>query len=84
MNYADANTAASRLNSGPSSMLQQASGTLPQPQHSGQVQQTFGHATLEELRAASEKFAAERDWDKFHSPRNLLLAMVGHGIWLCV
>ena len=23
------------------------------------------------------KFAAERDWGQFHSPRNLLLAMVG-------
>ena len=23
------------------------------------------------------KFAAERDWNKYHTPRNLLLALVG-------
>ncbi|CAA7404763.1 unnamed protein product [Spirodela intermedia] len=33
--------------------------------------------TLEELRKRLADFAKERDWDKFHSPRNLLLAMVG-------
>lgn len=37
---------------------------------------TFSHITLEELRATTEKFAAEREWEKFHSPRNLLLALV--------
>ena len=40
------------------------------------MQHTFSHATLEELRAAAEKFAIEREWEKFHSPRNLLLALV--------
>ncbi|MQL94686.1 hypothetical protein Taro_027332, partial [Colocasia esculenta] len=33
--------------------------------------------TLEDLRKKMEDFAKERDWDKFHSPRNLLLALVG-------
>ncbi|CBK21026.2 uncharacterized protein [Blastocystis hominis] len=33
--------------------------------------------TLEELRARIQKFAEERDWDQFHTPRNLLLAMMG-------
>ncbi|CAL5028178.1 unnamed protein product [Urochloa decumbens] len=33
--------------------------------------------TLEELRKRMADFAKERDWDQFHSPRNLLLAMVG-------
>lgn len=33
--------------------------------------------SLEELRAEVAKFAAERDWDQFHSIRNLILAMVG-------
>lgn len=33
--------------------------------------------TLEALRAKLAAFAAERDWDQFHSPRNLLLALVG-------
>lgn len=32
--------------------------------------------TLEELRQAAEQFATERDWEQFHSPRNLLLALV--------
>ena len=76
LGQSDLHAAPARLNSGQASVLQQASGTLPQSQHSGHVQTTFGHATLEELRAASEKFAADRDWDKFHSPRNLLLALV--------
>ncbi|XVF37870.1 hypothetical protein REPUB_Repub20aG0048300 [Reevesia pubescens] len=33
--------------------------------------------TLEELKKKTAEFAKERDWDQFHSPRNLLLAMVG-------
>jgi dCTP diphosphatase len=32
--------------------------------------------TLEELRKRMDDFARERDWEQFHSPRNLLLAMV--------
>lgn len=33
--------------------------------------------SLEEIRQIQSKFASERDWDQYHSPRNLLLAMVG-------
>ncbi|KAF9669488.1 hypothetical protein SADUNF_Sadunf14G0112700 [Salix dunnii] len=33
--------------------------------------------TLEDLTKRLAEFARERDWDQFHSPRNLLLAMVG-------
>ncbi|XWS13305.1 hypothetical protein CRYUN_Cryun36dG0026000 [Craigia yunnanensis] len=33
--------------------------------------------TLEELKKKMAEFARERDWDQFHSPRNLLLALVG-------
>ncbi|XP_030536644.2 dCTP pyrophosphatase 1-like [Rhodamnia argentea] len=33
--------------------------------------------TLEELKKRMAEFASERDWDQFHSPRNLLLALVG-------
>ena len=33
--------------------------------------------SLESLRAEIAKFAAERDWDQFHSIRNLVLAMIG-------
>eukprot|EP00252_Welwitschia_mirabilis_P027975 TRINITY_DN9860_c0_g1_i2.p1 TRINITY_DN9860_c0_g1~~TRINITY_DN9860_c0_g1_i2.p1 ORF type:complete len:137 (-),score=27.52 TRINITY_DN9860_c0_g1_i2:190-600(-) len=32
---------------------------------------------IEDLRLLMADFARERDWDKFHSPRNLLLALVG-------
>jgi NTP pyrophosphatase (non-canonical NTP hydrolase) len=31
--------------------------------------------TLRELRDALRAFAAERDWDQFHSPRNLAAAL---------
>ncbi|XP_052207904.1 uncharacterized protein LOC127811774 [Diospyros lotus] len=33
--------------------------------------------TLNELKTKMADFARERDWDQFHSPRNLLLALVG-------
>ncbi|CAL9762867.1 unnamed protein product, partial [Musa acuminata subsp. burmannicoides] len=32
--------------------------------------------TLESLRRKMAEFARERDWEQFHSPRNLLLALV--------
>lgn len=33
--------------------------------------------SLEELRKLQETFSNERGWNKYHSPRNLLLALVG-------
>ncbi|KAL9171547.1 hypothetical protein ABFS82_04G216200 [Erythranthe guttata] len=33
--------------------------------------------TLDLLKKKMDVFAKERDWEKFHSPRNLLLALVG-------
>ncbi|XP_028904366.1 dCTP pyrophosphatase 1 [Ornithorhynchus anatinus] len=33
--------------------------------------------TLEDIRRLHAEFTSERDWDQFHQPRNLLLAMVG-------
>jgi len=33
--------------------------------------------TLEEIRRRLDIFAQERNWERFHSPRNLLMAMVG-------
>ncbi|KAI7984256.1 dCTP pyrophosphatase 1 [Camellia lanceoleosa] len=33
--------------------------------------------TLDLLKNKMADFAKERDWDRFHSPRNLLLALVG-------
>ncbi|KAJ6809462.1 putative dCTP pyrophosphatase 1 [Iris pallida] len=38
---------------------------------------TTDGVTLEGLRKKMADFAKERDWDQFHSPRNLLLALVG-------
>lgn len=31
---------------------------------------------LEELTVALRKFSAERDWDKFHTPKNLAMALM--------
>ena len=33
--------------------------------------------SLEDLRAALSEFARERDWDQFHSPKNLAMALAG-------
>lgn len=38
--------------------------------------------TLEELKNKMADFAMERDWDQFHSPRNLLLALVCTHEWI--
>lgn len=34
------------------------------------------HPTLEDLRRLAEDFATERNWEQFHSIRNLLLALI--------
>jgi len=36
----------------------------------------MGSSSLGELAAALRQFAAERDWDQFHSPKNLAMALV--------
>jgi len=33
--------------------------------------------TMEEIRSLQAKFVSDRGWEKFHTPRNVLLAMVG-------
>ena len=38
---------------------------------------TFSDISIEALRTKLSSFASERDWNKFHTPRNLLLALVG-------
>lgn len=38
---------------------------------------TFSDISVEALRMELSSFASERDWHKFHTPRNLLLALVG-------
>ena len=39
-------------------------------------QQPWGDTSLQHLRCALQEFAAERDWQQYHTPRNLLLALV--------
>lgn len=39
--------------------------------------------TFEDIRRELAEFALERDWDQFHAPRNLVMAMVGEGGELC-
>lgn len=38
---------------------------------------SFSSRDLEDVRRAVQAFADERDWQQFHTPRNLLLALVG-------
>lgn len=38
---------------------------------------THAGSTLEDLRAKLADFAAERDWDQFHNPKNLAMAVAG-------
>ena len=38
---------------------------------------SFSACELDELRARMSAFCAERAWEPFHTPRNLLLALVG-------
>ncbi|XP_059644750.1 uncharacterized protein LOC132286434 [Cornus florida] len=40
--------------------------------------------SLQELRDSLSEFARVRGWDQYHSPRNLLLALVGEVGELCV
>ena len=44
---------------------------------------SFTRACLEDLRSEMSAFAKERDWEQFHSPRNLALALVGEVGELC-
>ena len=36
----------------------------------------FKDTSLEQIRQEVSNFAKERDWEQFHSPRNLLLALI--------
>eukprot|EP00002_Diphylleia_rotans_P035855 TRINITY_DN7860_c0_g2_i7.p1 TRINITY_DN7860_c0_g2~~TRINITY_DN7860_c0_g2_i7.p1 ORF type:complete len:152 (-),score=36.07 TRINITY_DN7860_c0_g2_i7:1037-1492(-) len=37
----------------------------------------FSHLDMEKLRAVTQQFVRERDWEQYHTPRNLLLALTG-------
>src|SRR4051812_30233067 len=47
--------------------------------------------TVAALRAAMQQFVTERDWDQFHSPKNLVMGLsveaaelMGHFLWMDV
>ncbi|KAK3204710.1 hypothetical protein Dsin_018756 [Dipteronia sinensis] len=41
------------------------------------VSETTEGVTLQQLKNKMAEFSKDRDWDQFHTPRNLLLALVG-------
>jgi hypothetical protein len=47
---------------------------VPKP---GKTDPPMSERGLKTLKMALRKFAAERDWDKFHSPKNLAMALIG-------
>ena len=47
---------------------------VPKP---GKTDSPISERDLKTLKMALRKFAAERDWDKFHSPKNLAMALIG-------
>ncbi|KAJ3613952.1 hypothetical protein NHX12_017530 [Muraenolepis orangiensis] len=52
--------------------------TTPKNGEGGGDRFTFSQEpTFEEVRRLQAEFTDERDWNQFHQPRNLLLAMVG-------
>ena len=36
----------------------------------------MNHDSLDNLKTRLHKFAKERDWDQFHSPKNLSMALI--------
>ncbi len=59
----------------PPQQQQQQQQQLQKPACDGHLCWT-SQVTLERLRADLALFALERDWGQFHTPRNLLLALV--------
>ncbi|GFR49277.1 hypothetical protein Agub_g11284 [Astrephomene gubernaculifera] len=47
------------------------------PQQSAGPRPGWSDVSLESLRGQLEDFARQRDWEQYHTPRNLLLALVG-------
>lgn len=37
----------------------------------------MSHDSIEQLRQQLAEFAAQRDWEQFHSPKNLAMALIG-------
>lgn len=43
----------------------------------------MSQTTVDDLRQELRQFAEERDWEQFHSPKNLVMALVGEAGELC-
>jgi NTP pyrophosphatase (non-canonical NTP hydrolase) len=50
---------------------------MRRPDHTEGRGMTKTTDSLESLRARLAEFAAERDWDQFHNPKNLAMALAG-------
>jgi len=73
MNVRGGQTSGNAASAAPSTLSgaqNSSSALLSQPPFSPSI-------TLEQIRAVQHKFIDDRDWHRYHTPRNLLLAMVG-------
>lgn len=52
-------------------------GVIIHDQTEWEARRCHSDVTLKDLTRRMADFVSERDWEKFHSPRNLLLALVG-------
>lgn len=43
----------------------------------GTARENFVHQSIPALTLRLRQFASDRDWDRYHTPRNLMLALVG-------
>lgn len=53
---------------------------VPDPENADQKREPFGFTpdvTLEQVRVSQRKFSDDRNWAKFHTPRNLVIALSG-------
>jgi len=71
------NTNGSSCEPSPSSSSSNIDATIKKKSDSGDSFSFSKSTTLEDLRKLSKQFIKERNWDQFHSPRNVLLALVG-------
>ena len=52
-------------------------GSRVDPAYNETTRPKFTDVSLENLRRQQQLFAEERQWQQFHTPRNLILALVG-------
>jgi NTP pyrophosphatase (non-canonical NTP hydrolase) len=58
--------------------VRSARGVLSRPRHlSKRLERTVAHVTLDELAVRLREFATAREWEQFHTPKNLAMALAG-------